>query len=98
MLDGQSPLPIGVPCAAWPAYGTWLLNREAGFSKEGVFSQAKGSAACGKRGPRGVNMLMEPGNEFSKAVCRLTRACPDGQKAKLTSLPKRDLCGRSYAD
>lgn len=80
MLDGQSPLPIGVPCAAWPAYGTWLLNREAGFSEVGVFSQAKGSAACGKGGPRAVNMLMVQGNEFSKAVCRLTRVCPMGKR------------------
>ena len=35
MIDGKSPLPIGVPCAGWPAYGTQLLRREAGLSDVG---------------------------------------------------------------
>lgn len=63
-----------------------------------VFRQAKVLAASGKRQARAVDMLMAQRGEFAKAMCRLIRACPDRQKAELTSLPKIGLCGRSHAD
>lgn len=41
--------------------------------------------------------LMAQRGEFAKAMCRLTRPCPNVRKAELTSLPRMGLCGRDYA-
>lgn len=41
--------------------------------------------------------LVAQRGEFAKAMCRLTRPCPNPRKAELTSLPRMGLCGRDYA-
>lgn len=55
VLDGQPPLPMGVPCATWPAYGTRLLKREADLRSIclSVFGRARASRTLeeGKREP-----------------------------------------------
>ncbi|XP_072823873.1 uncharacterized protein [Vicugna pacos] len=76
MLNGQSPLPIGVPCAGWPACGTRLLRREAGLSDVGSIpgslgiQPGEGLAASGRRKARAAYMLMAQRGEASCHVMR----------------------------
>ncbi|XP_032342696.1 uncharacterized protein LOC116665817 isoform X3 [Camelus ferus] len=97
MLNGQSPLPIGVPCAGWSACGTRLLRREAGLSDVGSIpgslgiQPGEGLAASGRRKARAAYMLMAQRGE---AICHVMRQMKRVSRQKTRSAKSQLLFWR----
>nr|XP_031313899.1 uncharacterized protein LOC116154824 isoform X8 [Camelus dromedarius] len=94
MLNGQSPLPIGVPCAGWSACGTRLLRREAGLSDVGSIpgslgiQPGEGLAASGRRKARAAYMLMAQRGE---AICHVMRQMKRVSRQKTRSAKSQSV-------
>ncbi|XP_074226491.1 uncharacterized protein LOC105079804 isoform X1 [Camelus bactrianus] len=97
MLNGQSPLPIGEPCAGWSACGTRLLRREAGLSDVGSIpgslgiQPGEGLAASGRRKARAAYMLMAQRGE---AICHVMRQMKRVSRQKTRSAKSQLLFWR----